>query len=180
MRVKNPLRLCGELSLRNVLGRGSAALGLIVLAFPGGEDGSRPERKKFLGQIFYCPAYCIGNDMIAVGGKDKGKGMKDKTVIVIRDRVRKARFENSQNVKMAAISLRRRIGTSGLIWVFGKLASIWLRLRVGTSSARRQAAMDYRRYLGPCPIFRSPTMRPFHWGQGLLLRRSAIYRPEAV
>ena len=89
MRVKNPLRLCGELSLRNVLGRGSAALGLIVLAFPGGEDGSRPERKKFLGQIFYCPAYCIGNDMIAVGGKDKGERMKDKTVIVIRDRVRK-------------------------------------------------------------------------------------------
>jgi hypothetical protein len=116
MRVKNPLRLCGELSLRNVLGRGSAALGLIVLAFPGGEDGSRPERKKFLGQIFYCPAYCIGNDMIAVGGKDKGEGMKDKTVIVIRDRVRKARFENSQNVKITAISLRRRIGTSGLIW----------------------------------------------------------------
>ena len=27
--------------------------------------------------------------MIAVGGKDKGEGMKDKTVIVIRDRVRK-------------------------------------------------------------------------------------------
>ena len=96
MRVKNPLRLCGELSLRNVLGRGSAALGLIVLAFPGGEDGSRPERKKFLGQIFYCPAYCIGNDtfigLIAVGGKDKGEGMKDKTVIVIRDRVRKCTF----------------------------------------------------------------------------------------
>ena len=77
---KSSLRLCGELSLRNVLGRGLAALGLIVLAFPGGEDGSRPERKKFLGQIFYCPAYCIGNDilgLIAVGGKDKGERIKD-------------------------------------------------------------------------------------------------------
>ncbi len=65
MRVKilcELCRLCGELSLRNVLGCGSAALGLIVLAFPEGEDGSRPERKKFLGQIFYCPAYCIEND----------------------------------------------------------------------------------------------------------------------
>ena len=59
---------------------------------------------------------------------------------------RLARFENSQNVKMAAISLRRRIGTSGLIWVCENLASIWLRLRVGKSSAQCQAAMGCR----PC------------------------------
>ncbi len=77
-------------------------------------------RKKKISKSNLLLSYCIGNDtfigLIAVGGKDKGKGIKDKTVIVIRDRVRKARFENSQNIKMAAISLRRRIGTSGLIW----------------------------------------------------------------
>ena len=56
-----------------------AAHALIVLAFPGGEDGSRPERKKFLGHIFYCPT-ASGTTLlglIAVGEKDKGEGIKD-------------------------------------------------------------------------------------------------------
>jgi hypothetical protein len=41
-------------------------------AFPGDEDGLRPERKISTSSL-YCPAYCIGNDtfigLIAVGGE---------------------------------------------------------------------------------------------------------------
>jgi len=52
--------------------------------------------------------------------------MKDKTVIVIRDRVRKARFENSQNVKITAIRpeapnrhLRSDLGSLESLRLFG-------------------------------------------------------------
>jgi len=43
----NSARLCGELSYGTFLVAAQPHWGLIVLAFPGGEDGSRPERKKF-------------------------------------------------------------------------------------------------------------------------------------
>ena len=67
----------------------------------------------------------------------------------------------SRKGKTKAISLRRRSGTSGLTWGCGNLAAIWDRWLVGKASARRRTSMDYRRYLEPCPIFLSPTMRPF-------------------
>ena len=47
------------------------------------------------------------------------------------------------------------------------------------SSARRQTAMDYRRYSKPCPISPAPRMRPFLL-QRRLSRWPAIYRLEAA
>jgi len=62
--------------------------GFIVLAFPEGEDGSRPERKKFLGQVFTVQPTASGTTLLGlihtathtgrVGGKDKGKRIKVK------------------------------------------------------------------------------------------------------
>ena len=47
------------------------------------------------------------------------------------------------------------------------------------SSARRQTAMDYRRYSKPCPTSPAPRMRPFLL-QRVLLRRPPIGRLAAV
>jgi hypothetical protein len=61
MRIKNPLNSASVVNYPyGTFLVAAHALGLIVLASPGGEDGSRPERKKILGQIFYCPAYGWG------------------------------------------------------------------------------------------------------------------------